>query len=264
LRIALVSRAAGGEAARLPALAAELVAEKVDVVFANAPAAVRAAQAAAANVPVVGLDLESDPVASGFVSSLHRPGGNVTGVFLDFPEFGTKWVELLREVSPQVARVGILWDPSTGPLQRAAVEKAAGLLGIEARVVEVSDLAGMGPAFRRAAGDGAQALVLLSSPLFGSNPATSAQLAVDSGLPAVSLFPEFARAGGLLAYGPNLLDLYRQAGVMAGRVLAGTSPADLPVERPALFQLVVNLAAARALALDVPRELLLRADEVIE
>jgi len=262
-RIELISRVAEGNPDRLPALAAEIVTQKVDVVFATGPAAVRAAHSAAQG-PVVALDLETDPVQSGLIFSLSHPGGNLTGVFFDFPEFSTKWLELLREVLPRLSRVAVLWDPSTGPVQLNAVEKVGGSMGLSLQVIEVKEVSHIEQAVGVARKENAEALLLLSSPMFGSNPATSAKIALENRFPAVTMFPEFAQTGGLMAYGPNISELYRQAGAMVAKVLAGAAPADLPIERPVRFQLVINLKTAKALGLDVPWFLQQRADEVIE
>jgi putative ABC transport system substrate-binding protein len=212
----------------------------------------------------VAIDLETNPVEAGLVSSLSHPGGNLTGVFFDFPDFGAKWLELLREAAPNMSRIAVFWDPSTGPMQLKAVEAAAGSMGFTLHVIEVSDAGNVEQAFRTAQQLKAEAGVFLSSPIFGSNAGITAKIAVQHRLPAISMFPEFAKTGGLLAYGPDIVDLFRQAGTMVGKVLTGTAPADLPVERPARFQLVVNLKTARALGLTIPTGLLLRADEVIE
>ena len=210
------------------------------------------------------LDFETDPVESGLLSSLSRPGGNLTGVFFDFPDFSTKWLELLREILPKLSRLAVFWDPSTGPLQLNAVERVAGVMGLRLQVIEVKDIGKVEEAFITARKENAEGLLLLSSPLFGSNPATIAKLALEHRFPAITLFPEFAQTGGLIAYGPNINDLYRQAGAMVAKVLAGTAPADLPVERPIRFLLVINLKTARSLGINVPPGLELRADEVIE
>jgi putative ABC transport system substrate-binding protein len=249
---------------RLTELAKEIVKERVDVMFAAGPPAVRAASIAAPSHPLVALDLETDPVAAGFVSSLAHPGGRITGVFLDFPEFSTKWLELLRAVVPKLSRVAVLWDPSTGTLQKDALTRAAGVAGLTLHVIEVRNIEALRGAFERSRALGVDGAVLLSSPIFGSNASLSAELAFEYRLPAVSLFVEFAYSVGLLAYGPKQLDLYRQAGIMVGKVLTGTAPADLPVERPSKFQLVVNLKTARAMDIEPPQTLLLLADEVIE
>jgi putative tryptophan/tyrosine transport system substrate-binding protein len=262
--IELVSRVADGDPARLPTLAAEIAAGKVDVLFAAGPAAIRAAREVAPNLPIVGLDLETDPVEAGLVSSLSRPSGNLTGVFFDFPDFGAKWLQLLRDAAPTVSRIAVFWDPSTGALQLKAVEAVAGSMGVQLRVIEVKDTGNIDEAFRTAAKANMEALLVLSSPIFGSSTASLAERALRGRLPAITLFPEFAQTGGLLAYGPNLIDLFRQSGTMTGKVLAGTRPGDLPIERPARFQLIVNLRTARTLGLDIPASLLIRADQVIE
>jgi putative tryptophan/tyrosine transport system substrate-binding protein len=263
-RVEFLARAAEGEPARLPVLASEIVAAKVDVLVAAGPPAVRAARASANTIPVVALDLETNPVEAGLVSTLSHPGGNLTGVFFDFPDFGAKWLELLREAAPNLSRIAVFWDPSTGTMQLKAVEAVASSMGFRLHVVEVSDARNVEQAFRTAQDLKAEAVVFLSSPIFGSNPATSAKITFEHKLAGISMFPEFAKTGGLLAYGPDPIDMFRQTGTMVGKVLAGTAPADLPVERPARFQLVVNLKTARALGLTIPTGLLIRADEVIE
>jgi putative ABC transport system substrate-binding protein len=263
-RFELLPRASEGDPARLPVLASEIVAAKVDVFVAAGPPAVRAARAASTTIPVVAIDLETNPVEAGLVSSLARPGGNLTGVFFDFPDFGAKWLELLREAAPNLSRIAVFWDHSTGTMQLKAVEAVASSMGFSLHVIEVNDARDLERAFRTAQDLKAQEVVFLSSPIFGSNPAIAAKIAFEHKLPAISMFPEFALTGGLLAYGPNTIDLFRQAGTMVGKVLAGTAPADLPVERPARFQLVINLKTARALGLTIPTGLLIRADEVIE
>jgi putative ABC transport system substrate-binding protein len=262
--IELISRVTEGNSARLPALVDDIVAQKIDVLFAAGPAAVRAAHTVAPKVPTVAIDLETDPVESGLLSSLSHPGGNLTGVFFDFPDFSTKWLELLREILPKLSRLAVLWDPSTGPLQLSAVERVAGAMDLRLQVIEVKDIGKIEEAFITARQDNAEGLLLLSSPLFGSNPAMSAKLALEHRFPAITMFPEFAQTGGLIAYGPNLIDLYRQAGAMVAKVLAGAAPSDLPVERPIRFQLVINLKTARSLGINVPPGLELRADEIIE
>lgn len=262
--IELVARIADGDQARLPALAAEIVAAKVDVLFAAGPAAVRAARAASPSVSIVALDLETDPIEAGLIAGLSHPGGNLTGVFFDFPDFGAKWLQLLRDAAPKLSRLAVFWDPSTGPVQLKAVEAVASSMGVNLNVIEVIDVGNIDAAFRTAARQNVDGLLVLSSPIFGSSPATIADLALRNRLPAIMLFPEFAQTGGLLAYGPNLIDLFRQSGTMTAKVLAGTRPADLPVERPARFRLIVNLRTARALGLTIPPSLLIRADEVIE
>ena len=203
-------------------------------------------------------------MASGIAASLARPGGNITGIFLDFPDFTAKWLELLAESRPKLARVAILWDPVTGSVQLDAVKKAASSLNIELNVFEVRRLSDFEKTFALASQGGAEGMVMLSSPLMSPNVQMLADFAIRHRLPAITLFPDFARAGGLLAYGPNLLDLFRQVGALSAKVLQGAKPADLPIERPTKFELVLNLRTAKTLNLAISPGLLLRADEVIE
>jgi putative ABC transport system substrate-binding protein len=232
--------------------------------FAAGPVAVRHAQAGTKTIPIVALDLESDPVKSGFVRSIARPGGNLTGLFFDFPEFSTKWLQLLAEAVPGLSRLAVFWDPSTAPVQLEAVAAAAQSRGLSLHVEQVQASAELDGAFRSARNEKADGALILSSPLFGSNPQLLADLALRHRVPAITLFPEFGQSGGLLAYGTNLIDLYVQAGALVGKVLNGTRPEDLPVERPSRFYLVINLNTAKVLGVEVPPTLLARADEVIE
>jgi putative tryptophan/tyrosine transport system substrate-binding protein len=263
-QVSIIARVTGGDAAPLAPMAADLVARKVDVIAAISPAAVRAAQAATATIPIVAGDLESDPVASGFVASIARPGGNITGVFLDFPDFSKKWLEALKEAVPQTANVAVFWDPATGPMQRQAVEAAAQTLNLKLAVLQVPTRADFEPAFQSVTQRGAEALVMLSSPLIGANSKLLAGLALAHRLPAVTLFTDFARDGGLMAYGPNLLGIFRQGGVLAAKLLQGAKPAETPVETPTKFEFVLNLKTAAQLGITVPASVLMRADEVIE
>jgi ABC-type uncharacterized transport system substrate-binding protein len=260
----IVVRLANGDVSRLPALAMDLVNDRVDAILAAAPPAVQAAAGATTSIPVIAIDLESDPVASGFLRSLARPGGNVTGVFLDFPDFSAKCLQLLMESVPTLSSVGLVWDPTTGSLQLKAVQEAAQGLGITAQVFEARRAADIADAFYTLDRSRIQGVLLLSSPLIAGNPQLIADLAIRRNLPTISLFPEIARAGGLLGYGPDIQDLFRQVGTMARKVLQGTKVADLPAERPTRFQLVTNLKTAKVLGLTVPETLLARADEVIE
>ena len=260
----IVVRLANGDVSRLPALAMDLVNDRVDAILAAAPPVVQAAAGATTSIPVIAIDLESDPVASGFLKSLARPGGNVTGVFLDFPDFSAKCLQLLIESVPTLSGVGLIWDPTTGSLQLKAVQEAAQGLGISAQVFEARRAADIADAFYMLDRSRIQGVLLLSSPLIAGNPQLIADLAIRRNLPTISLFPEIARAGGLLGYGPDIQDLFRQVGTMARKVLQGTKVAELPAERPTRFQLVTNLKTAKALGLTVPEMLLARADEVIE
>ena len=263
-QVNIIARVTGGDAAPLAPMAADLVARKVDLIAAISPAAVRAAQAATPTIPIVAGDLESDPVASGFAASIARPGGNITGVFLDFPDFSKKWLEALKEAVPQMAQVAVFWDPATGPMQRQAVEAAAQTLNLKLTILQVATRADFEPAFQSATQRGAEALVMLSSPLVGANSKLLAGLALAHRLPAVTLFTDFARDGGLMAYGPNLLGVFRQGGVLSAKILQGAKAAETPIETPSKFEFVLNLKTAAQLGITVPASVLLRGDEVIE
>jgi putative tryptophan/tyrosine transport system substrate-binding protein len=263
-QVTIVPRVTGGDPALLAPMAADLVGRKVDLITATSPAAIRAAQAATHTIPIVAGDLESDPVASGFVASHARPGGNITGMFLDFPDFSKKWLEALKEAVPQASTIGVFLDPATGPTQLKAVEAASETLDVKLAIVEVRGTADVEPAFQSITRQGARALLMLSSPFVGGNTKLLAGLAATHRLPAVTLFPDFARDGGLMAYGPNLMAYFRQQGVMAGKILHGAKAAELPIETPTKFEFVLNLKTAKLLGLTVPASILLRADEVIE
>ena len=263
-QVEIVLRVADGDPSRITPLVAEVVASKVDVFFAIGPAVVRAARSATLTIPIIANDLESDPVDNGWAASLAHPGGNITGVFMAFPDFAGKWLELLKDTIPQLSRVAVLWDPSTGLLQKEAIEGAAKATEIALETMEVRTPSDLDGAFNSAKRGGSEALVMLSSPVISANVRKEAELAILHNLPAITLFPDFARAGGLMAYGPNLLGAIREAGGMIAKVLRGTKPADLPIERPTKFELVINLKTAKALGLTLPNTLLALADEVIE
>jgi len=263
-KVTLALQIADGDASLLAPMAADLVARKVDLILAISSAAVVAARNATTIIPIVAIDLESDPVGSGLVRGLARPGGNVTGVFLDFPDFGKKWLEMLKEAIPQVSAVAVLWDPGTAPIQLNAIRAAAAPLNLRLEVFEVRSRSDLEAAFPAAARRRVDGILMLSSVLIGANTNLLAELALTQKLPAVTLFTDFARNGGLMAYGPNLLAHYRQTGVMAAKILSGANPAELPIEAPTRFEFVLNLKTASLLGLPVPPSILLRADEVIE
>ena len=260
---AIIPALAEGRSELLPRLAADLAARSVDVICAVSPPAVTAALMNAPGTPVIAMDLESDPVANGWVASLARPAGKLSGVFLDLPDFTAKCMQLLREGAPAVRRVAALWHPASGEVQKRAAQAAASALDIELAVIEGTQRSDFEGAFAtaRARSDG---IFMLSSPLFGGYPEPLAQLALKARMPAVNQFPDFAEAGGFLAYGPELQELFRRTGSLIGKVLNGATVGDLPVERPTRFKLVVNLKTAAALGLEVPAPFLARADEVIE
>jgi putative ABC transport system substrate-binding protein len=216
-------------------------------------------------IPIIAIDLESDPVSSGFAASLAHPGENVTGIFLDLPELAGKQIQLLREVVPTLARLAVLFDARVGGgAQLRAAHLAAKAAGISLDPIAVRTAADLDNAVARAMKSRPHALLVLTGPLLFSNLGRIAESARRHHLPSASIFPALAGAGGLLGYGPNQGDLFRQAATYVDRILKGAPPADLPIERPSRFQLIVNLKTAKALGLTIPPSLLLRADEVIQ
>jgi putative ABC transport system substrate-binding protein len=262
--ITLLIRATGGDPARIEQLMNELLASKTDLLIPSGPALTRAAHSATSSIPIVTFDLESDPVESGWLQSYAHPAGNVTGVFSDFPAFSTKWLELLKEIVPGLANLVVLWDPTTPTVQTRAVAEAAPRLGVKTEVLALKSPSEFEAVFDAASARRPDVLLLLSSPVVSVNSKQLAELAFRHRLPAISLFSSFARAGGLISYGPNLDEIYRETGVMAAKILKGTSPADLPAERPTRFEFIVNLKTAKTLGLRTPESFLVRADEVIE
>jgi len=262
--ITIEHRHAGGQPDQLRGLIAELVMGHCDVLFARGAGALTAARNATSSIPIVAVDLESDPVAMGFVHNLARPGGNVTGVFLDVPELSGKQLQLLREIIPTISRVAILGDPVLNASQFRATDLAARDLAIKLQRLEVRAPADLDRALDTAKRGGNRAVILLSSPLIFVHRKEIGSMAVTRHLPAVSMFAEFAEAGGLMVYGPSLREAFRRCGGYVAKILQGARPADLPVERPEKFELVVNLKTAKALGLTIPRSLLQRADQVIE
>jgi putative ABC transport system substrate-binding protein len=219
-----------------------VLALKVDVVFAADPYAIRAVTTATRTVPIVGYDLETDPVEAGWVKSLARPGGNVTGVFLDLPEFSGKQVQLLAEAVPRLRRLAILWDRTLATALFRATEAAASRAGLALQSLGVTRSDEIDGAFEMARAQRAEALVILTSPLFLPW-SRFAELALRHRLPAIRGSPEFAEAGGLMGYGPARLDRRRLVGGYVDRILRGARPADLPVQRPATFEFVINRAS---------------------
>jgi putative ABC transport system substrate-binding protein len=264
VKVEFVVRMTDGDPTLIAAMIDEIVAKRVGLFIAQGLAVTRTFSTAAPDIPIVAIDLETDPVASGIAASLARPGGNITGVFLDFPDFTPKCLQMLAETGSGISRAAVLWDTNSGPVQIDAVRKAASSMKVDLDLFEVQHPSDFENAFATAQQRGIGAMLILSSPLIPAHLQTLSELALRYRIAAITLFPDFARVGGLLAYGPNLLDLIRQLGVMSGKVLQGTKPADLPIERPSKFELVLNLRTAKALGLSIPPGLLLRADEVIE
>jgi putative ABC transport system substrate-binding protein len=262
--VVLDVRSAAGKPNELPGLAAELVRRNVDVLYTTGPPAVRAAKNATSVIPIVALDLETDPVQSRLVASLARPGGNLTGLFLDLPGLAGKWLELLQAAVPGRRVVALLWDATTGPAQLTAAKAAAQRLDIDLNIVEYRNIVELDSALRQVAGSGLKAVAMLSSPLVSSQSQRIAEFVVRNQLPAISPFRSFADAGGLMSYGPDLLAFRRFAATYVDRILKGAKPGDLPIQQPTKFEFVVNQKTAKALGLVIPPSLLVRADEVIQ
>jgi putative tryptophan/tyrosine transport system substrate-binding protein len=265
--LAVDFRSAEGQAERLEVLAAELAASQPDVIVTGTSGAAVAAKRATATIPIV-MAVSVDPVGLGVVQSLARPGANITGQAILSPELSAKRLELLNEALPRVGRVAIFWNAAAG---RPAVERhlavsqdAARTLGIQLFPVEVAGTEALDTAFRDATRVRAGAIVTVQSALFQSLNGRLARLALNHRVPVLSSESGFAEAGGLMNYGDDLDQAWRRAAVQVDRILKGASPADLPVEQPTKFQLVINLKTARSLGLMIPSALLLRADQIIE
>lgn len=253
----------GGDPRRMAEPAAQLVSMKVDVLVPFGPPSVRAAVAANREIPIIAHDLETDPVAAGYARSYSRPGGNLTGLFLDSPDLAGKWLELLKSIIPKLTRVAVLWDATSGPVPLDAVRTVAPSLGIKLQIVEIrtpDEIDSAPSAFR----GNPQALIILPSPMMYYQSRRLAELARAQRLPATSMFAPFAQAGGMLAYGPNMPATAERCAELVAKVLAGAKAGDLPIERPTKFDLVLNLKAAKALRLSIPDVVLARADTVIQ
>jgi len=250
---------------RLPGFAAELVALNADVIVAGGSLAVRAAQQATRTIPIV-MTGTSDPVGTGFVASLARPGGNITGLSLLSPELSGKRLELIKEIIKGLSHLGILLNPDDPAVVFSwrQTEKAARALGIETSLVEARKHEDLDGAFALIAKMQPEALVILPASLMTKYAARIAQLALDSRTATISYFRDFPEVGGLMSYGPNLDDSARHAAVYVDRILKGAKPSDLPVQQPTKFELVINLNTAGALGLTVPKRLSAIAEELIE
>ena len=253
-----------GKFERFPDLAAELVRLKVDVIVAAGTPAPEAARRATTAIPIV-MTNHGDPVGTGLVASLARPGGNVTGLSLLFPELVGKQLELLKEAVPKVSRVAVLWNPTnkTHPLSLREAEVAARSLGIQLQFLEVRAPDEFESAFVAITKERASALLVLPDPVLVGHRTRIAELSAKSRLPAMAGLREHARAGSLMSYGPDLRDNFRRAATFVDKILKGAKPADLPVEQPTKFELVINLKTAKALGLTIPDSVFIRADEVI-
>ena len=259
-------RAAEGRTERLPALAAELLALKVDVIVTDGGPAARAAKQATGTTPIV-IGAAADLLHQGIVASLARPAGNVTGLTISTgPEMHGKRLDILREAVPSLQRVVVAWNPrnDTARLALPAVEQAARALRVQVELIEAQDASGLDRTLSKRARTRADALLLITDAFFWSQRHHMAALALQHRLPAMFPEPEFAAAGGLMGYGPNIANNFRRAAAYVDKILRGAEPGDLPIEQPTTFELVINLKTAKALGLTIPPALLSRADQVIE
>ncbi len=239
----------------------ELVRLKVDVIFAASAPALHAAYAATRVIPIVAHDATTDPVAAGYAESYSRPGKNVTGVFLDAPEFAGKWLDILSSLVPNLKRIAVLWDPTPGSVHRRAVEDAALRMGVKARVYEVRKPEDIKHAFESMRKN-SQAIVIVPSPMLVDQSKLLADLAKKAKLPATSLLRRFTEVGGAVSYGPSQAEAMQRLAVMVAKILEGAKPSDIPIERPTRFDFLYNMSTMKALNLKVPESLLLGAEMV--
>jgi len=257
-------RYAEGKFDRLPDLAGELVRLKVGVIVTAGPTATRPARQATSTIPIV-MAFDHDPVGSGFVASLARPGGNITGLATLAPELSGKQLELLKEIAPKLSHVAVLGNATTpgGPQALREINVAADVLGVQLQYLEVGAPKDIETAFRAASKEHDDAVLVLPAAVLLSQRRQVADLAVKSRLPAIYGRPEYAEDGGLVYYGPSYTDLFRRAATYVDKILKGAKPADLPIEQPMKFELIINLKTAKQIGLTIPPNVLARADRVI-
>jgi len=260
--IAFEYRSANGDPSQFSMAAEDLADLDVDIIMAESAPALRAAFTATRTIPIVGIDLTTEPIVEGYIESYSRPGGNVTGVFLDAPTFAGKWFELLMDTIPDLSRVAVLWDPAPGPTHLQAVRSVAKSLNIKLQVLEVRKPTDLDRAFA-AITEGTDSVIILPSPMTYWQNSRLAELALKYRLPATSMALEFAGAGGAIAYGPHRTSMVERLAILVAKILDGASPGNVPIDRPTKIQLIVNLKTAKALGITIPPSILLRADKVI-
>lgn len=256
-------RWAEGNADRLPALVADLIRARVDVLMVSGTPAIRAARAATRTIPIAFLSL-ADPIRLGFVESLARPSGNATGMASQYEELVTKQLELLKETVPRLSRVAVLHHTQTAPAVVSEAETAASRLGLKVRTLRVAGVAEFESALGAVRSEGGEAIHVMPSPFFNSHRQRLIELAAKHRLPAIYEFKDFVEDGGLMSYGPALPEMYRSLAGYVDRIPRGARPADLPVERATKFELALDLKTARALGLTIPQSVLARADDVLQ
>jgi len=263
--LAIEYRWAEGHYDRLPALAADLVGRKVDLIMASSPPSALAAKSATSTIPIV-FRSGADPVADGLVASLARPGGNLTGVSFVADELTAKRLELLSELVPRAGVIALLMNPNNATAERIIrdVQEAARTKGLQLHVLKASSESEIDTAFASLVQLHAGALVVGADPFLTGRREQLVALASRHAVPSIYAWREFAASGGLISYGPSLTSAFRLVGTYAGKVLKGAKPADLPVQQPTKFELVINLKTAKALGLTIAQSLLVRADEIIQ
>ena len=257
-------RSAEGKADRLPALAAALVRLKADIIITGGPTSNRAAKEATATIPIV-MAYDNDPVGNRFVASLARPGGNVTGLSTLAPEISGKQLELLKEIVPRLSRVAVL-GTSTNPGNTQSLREtdlAAGAFGVKLQFLDILGLHDIQTAFQDARKARADAVLVLAGSILNSHRTQVVELVIKSRLPAIYPYPEYLEDGGLITYSVSFTDLFRRTATYVDKILKGAKPADLPVEQPTKFELIINLKAAQQIGLTIPPNVLARADRVI-
>jgi len=263
--ILIDKRWAGGNSDRLISLAAELVRLKVDIIVTSGSTSTHAAKKATVTIPIV-MAQDPDPIGNGFIASLARPGGNVTGLSNVNRELSGKRLELLKEIVPRLSRIAVFGTAAfPGNAQGLReVEAAAGAFGVKLQYVDCLSSKDIETAFRFATKEHADAVLVLPGPIFNSQQTMIADLAVQNRLPATYNSPEYVEGGGLMSYGASIPNLYRRAAVYVDKILKGVKPADLPVEQPIKFEFIINLKAAKQIGLTIPPNVLARADKVIK
>lgn len=261
--IALELRSGNGKPEAIPALVAELVRLNPAVLLVVGPAAVKAAIAVTHTIPIVAIDLESDPVQNGWMKSLSRPGGNVTGFFFDLTGMSAKWLQLLHDAVPGARRISLLWDATSGSTQLAATKAAASTFSLDVQTVPIANWGDLGAAVAGAVRARTEAFVVLSSPTAFQDSARFAEFTNRNRIPAISPFRPYAVAGGLMCYGPDLDLFFRRTAFTIDRILKGATPSEVAAEQPNKYELVINVKTATLLGLTIAQSLLLRADEVI-
>ena len=262
--VKIEARWARGRPETLPQLTAELVQLRADVIVVTARPAIEAVRKATNELPIIASDLESDPIASGFIENFAHPGGNLTGFFLDAPDLCSKWLQQLREILPDSRKIAVLWDSTTGRYQLDAIRAAAKPLSIDVQIIEYRNSEEMLTALDLGLKEKPQAVVQLGSPLANQAGQPVAETLLTHRIPGLSPFRSFTEGGGLMSYGPDLINLYRHLATYVVKILRGARAAELPIDRPTKFDLVINLKTAKALGIDMPATLLGSADEVIE